>query len=146
MQNKFILCAIILLFTFSGFAQQLPLNSCGIVHTYDASGNRLKRIYFCNNGVDPYPTRASQTNSVTEEIQLIDALYPNPTSGKFSVIFSKPLENASVFVTDVNGKAVQQFKASGNKVDFNLSSEAAGTYFMKINDARNTIMKKVVKQ
>ncbi|HEV8084480.1 MAG TPA: T9SS type A sorting domain-containing protein [Chitinophagaceae bacterium] len=146
MQNKFILCAIILLFTFSGFAQQLPLNTCGIVHTYDASGNRLKRVYFCNNGIDPYPTRVSQTTSITEEVQLIDALYPNPTTGKFSVTFSKPLKNAEVFITDVSGKVVQHFKAGGNKVDFNLSSEAAGTYFMKINDAGNIIMKKVVKQ
>lgn len=145
MRNKFILCATILLFTLPGFAQQLPLNSCGIVHTYDASGNRLKRVYFCNNG-GPYPTRAIQTVSITEEVQLVDALYPNPTTGKFSVTFSKPLKNAEVFINGADGKAVQHFEASGNKVDFNLSAESAGTYFIKINDEGNIIVKKVVKQ
>lgn len=56
MKNKWILSAIILVIGFSGFAQQLLLNTCGIVHIYDASGNRTKRIYFCNNG-GTYPTK-----------------------------------------------------------------------------------------
>lgn len=146
MQNKFILGAIVVLLSFSAFAQQLPLNACGIVHTYDASGNRLKRVYFCNNGVNPYPTKANQPNSVTEEVQMVDALYPNPTTGKFSVTFSKALKNVGISITDVNGKEVLHLKGNGYKIDFNLSSIPAGTYFIRINDSGNIITKKVVKQ
>jgi hypothetical protein len=147
MKNKVIITLILVFVSIAGFSQQLPLNACGIVNTYDAAGNRLKRVYFCNNGVDPYPTRAAQqTTNVTEEVQSIDALYPNPTTGRFFVTFSKALNNAVVSLTDVNGKTIRQFKASGYKVDFDLSAFAAGVYFVLINDAGNVITKKVVKQ
>ncbi|NII25716.1 T9SS type A sorting domain-containing protein [Pseudoflavitalea sp. X16] len=147
MKKKFIVSLILTLAGIYAFSQQLPANACGIVNTYDAAGNRLKRVYFCNNGIDPYPTRAAQqTTNVTEEIQSIDALYPNPTTGRFFVTFSKALSNAVVSLTDVNGKTIRQFKASGYRVDFDLSAFAAGVYFVLINDAGNIISKKVVKQ
>jgi hypothetical protein len=131
----------------SSFARQLPLNTCGIVNVYDAAGNRTKRVYFCNNGTDPYPSKkANQQKGITEEFQYVDALYPNPTSGKFSITFGKALNNADVFLIDINGKVIRQFKATGNKVDFDLSSASAGVYFVRIEDEGNTISKKVVKQ
>lgn len=171
MKKKCILIVITLLVLFSGFAQQLPLNTCGIVNTYDPSGNRLRRLYFCNNGTAAYPTRTSSTlvtstpkgkgntpttsqpglidrqhPKISWEFQSVDALYPNPTTGKFSVTFSKTLTNAVIVITDVHGKTILRFTANGYKVDFDLSSVAAGTYFVKIKDAGNVISKKVVKQ
>src|SRR5690348_2143948 len=98
-----IICFLILLATaFPALAQQLPSGECGIVHVYDAAGNRTKRVYFCNNGTDPYPAR-KQTDAVktTEEVQQVDALYPNPTTGKFFVTFSKALNKATVYIMDV---------------------------------------------
>lgn len=171
MKHRFIFLLIFFLPAISGFTQQLPLYTCGIVNTYDASGNRLRRLYFCNNGVDPYPLRTSsqlvnsttkgkgtnsQTSSirtssatvnpkVSSEFQYVDALYPNPTTGKFYVTFSKALHNAVVKITDADGKIIERFIASGYKVDFNIASLAAGTYFVEINDAGNIISKKVVK-
>lgn len=147
MYKKIFLTAIIAAIAIPTVAQQLPLNTCGIVNIYDAAGNRTRRVYFCNNGVDPYPSRmANQETGITEEFQYVDALYPNPTSGRFSITFSKTLEKAEVLLTDVNGRVIQQFKASGNKVDFDLSSVSAGVYFVRIEDKGNTISKKVVKQ
>ena len=76
-------------------AQQLPLNTCGIVNIYDAAGNRTKRTFFCNNGA-PYPTKIVATDAPLMEFQPVDALYPNPTTGRFSVTFSKALKNAMI--------------------------------------------------
>ncbi len=153
MKNKFLLTVICGLITLSAFAQQLPLNTCGIVHIYDAAGNRTKRIYFCNNG-SPYPTRAVLNDSIATasimppnaEFQMVDALYPNPTTGKFSVTFSKALNQASVFLTDINGKTLSHFTGNGNKADFDLSAFPSGIYFIKIEDGNNVMSKKVVKQ
>ena len=165
MKNKWILFAIFIMYGFTGFAQQIPLNTCGLVHIYDASGNRTKRIYFCNNG-GAYPTKiqnpasfkseskdslhnglaAIKDISQNMEFQVIDALYPNPTTGKFSITFSKALNNAKVFITDGHGKTINHFRSSGNKVDFDLSKYAAGVYFIRVDDAGNIINKKVVKQ
>jgi hypothetical protein len=166
MKNKFIFIAIFILFAFPGSAQQLPVGSCGIVHIYDASGNRIKRVYFCNNGSDPYPARIQNPNtfksksaeslnnefsktidgSENVEFQIIDALYPNPTTGKFSITFSKSLKRATIFITDVNGKTLQRFGANGYKVDFDLSNFSSGFYFVRVENEGNVITKKVVKQ
>lgn len=165
MKKNIIFSIIIAFNSLFAFAQQLPANTCGIVNTYDASGNRLRRLYFCNFGIDPYPLRPNktkakvlvdnQTNSqpdsvlqpkVSWEFQSVDALYPNPTTGMFSITFSRPLNNAVIIITDVDGKIISRFTARGYKIDCNLSSLAAGTYFIKIQDGSNSISKKVIKQ
>lgn len=122
-------------------AQQLPANACGIVNVYDNAGNRTKRVYFCNNG-PAYPARTAQP----EPVQQVDALYPNPTTGKFVVTFSRALQKAQVTMLDVNGKTISRFIANGNIVEFDLSSSPGGIYFIRIDDAGNVILKKVVKQ
>ena len=155
--KKILTIIIFLFFIADAFAQQLPLGTCGIVNVYDAAGNRTMRVYFCNNGLDPYPMRNQQPTendkgisvikeTETKEFQYVDALYPNPTTGKFFVTFSKNLSNASISITDNNGKALAQFKASGNKVDFDLSPYAAGVYYVRIEEGGKIITKKVIKQ
>lgn len=146
MQKKIFFTAFIIGISLSVFSQQLPLGTCGIVNIYDASGNRTKRVYFCNNG-QPYPSRvANQETFATEVYQQVDALYPNPTTGKFFIEFSKALSNADVEIIDINGKMIGQSRGNGNKLDFDLSNVAAGVYFVRITDGKNVITKKVVKQ
>jgi hypothetical protein len=155
MKKKIILSLLISFIAFNSFAQQLPLGTCGIVNVYDAAGNRTKRVYFCNNGLDPYPT-GPQTEGKgaeiivekkeTTEFLYVDALYPNPTTGKFFVTFSKSLSNASISITDNNGKILAQFKVKGYKVDFDLSPYSAGMYYVRIEEDGKVITKKVIKQ
>lgn len=154
-QRIFIISIIAFVFSFESIAQQLPLGTCGIVNVYDAAGNRTKRVYFCNNGIDPYPLKNQTSSNEPEpivkkneksEFEYVDALYPNPTSGRFFVTFSKNLTNASVRITDNNGKTLTQFKANGNKVDFDLSTFAAGVYYVRIEEDGKVITKKVIKQ
>ena len=144
---KLLLASIVLAIAFPVVAQQLPANTCGIVNIYDAAGNRTKRVYFCNLGIDPYPTKkADQQAGVTEEFQSVDALYPNPTTGKFFIEFSKTLNNVDVYIIDVSGKMIMRSKGNGNKLDFDLSNVAAGVYFVRITDGKNVVTKKVIKQ
>lgn len=155
MKKRLILSLLVLFVAFTGLAQQIPLGSCGIVYIHDAGGNRTRRVYFCNNGVDPYPTFAPYTKDEAPftkeemknmEFQPVDALYPNPTSGIFYITFSKSLSNASISLIDFNGKIVQQYKASGIKLTCNLSALAAGIYFVKIEGNGKIITKKVIKE
>lgn len=156
MNKKTVLTVFISLMTLFCFAQeQLPIGTCGIVNVYDAVGNRTKRVYFCNNG-DPYPnsdpnvggrgTGITAASNETTEFQHIDALAPNPTTGKFSITFSKALKNAALSITDNNGKTISSFRASGNKVEFDLSKYPTGIYFVRIEEDGKSITKKVVKQ
>lgn len=161
MKKEIILSILIIFSALSTIAQQLPFGSCGIVYVHDAAGNRIRRVYYCNNGAGgPYPTFANidstsdkqATNVFTKaelknmEFQPVDALYPNPTSGIFYITFSKALLNANITLVDMNGKTVQQYKASGPKLTCNLSALAAGIYFVKIEENGKLITKKVIKE
>lgn len=148
MRNKcLVLSLIVLLSALNSMAQQLPIGTCGIVCTYDAAGNRLKRVYFCNNGIDPYPQAAQKDRSAeTTEVQLADELYPNPTTGKFTIEFSKPLQDAFVSIIDNSGRVLSRIKTSGSMVLFDLSPYAAGMYYVRIEEGKRVITKKVVKQ
>ena len=142
MQKKLFFTALIIVCGLSAFTQQLPLGSCGIVCTYDASGNRLRRVYFCNNG-QLYPTKTvKQDVGITEEFQQVDAVYPNPTTGKFFITFSKKLKKAKVMLTDVNGKVLQQLIGDGYQLTFDLYGKANGIYFIRIEDNGLIITKK----
>lgn len=145
---RIVLTVIIAFITIDTFAQQLPVGTWGIVNKYDAAGNRIKRVYFYNNGVDPYPGKIAEKLASGEVVQVveIEALYPNPTTGKFTVAFSKALQDAAVTVMDLQGKKMLQFKTSGHKTDFDLSGVAAGVYFIRIENEGQVITKKVIKQ
>lgn len=134
-------------------AQSIPPNTCGILYTYDNAGNRTKREYFCNNSgrmANEPPMAVIKDTAATAaqpetSFQVVDALYPNPTTGIFYIRFGKALENAIIHIIDNNGKVIQQTKASGTQVTFDLSSMASGVYFVRINDGGNVILKKVIK-
>lgn len=76
----------------------------------------------------------------------VNELYPNPTTGKFVIGFSKKLVDAEIVITDGSGKQIQRYKDSGIQLQFDLSGFASGTYFLVIRNKGITISKKVVKQ
>lgn len=115
--------------------------------TYDAGGNRIKREYYCNNSSNRIanPELAKQQEAASAGFDEVDALYPNPTTGKFYITFSKAIDNATVQIVDVNGKAVQRVKGSGTRMEFDLSGQPGGTYFIIIQTTGTVINKKVIK-
>jgi hypothetical protein len=81
----------------------------------------------------------------TEAIQQVlnVQVYPNPNNGTFAV---ESVEGASVSVYDMNGKMVAeqgQIPASG-KLTVNLSKVNAGVYFVQVQNANFSTMKKVI--
>ncbi|HRP34111.1 MAG TPA: T9SS type A sorting domain-containing protein [Agriterribacter sp.] len=143
-----ILIPLFLLFSFQTIAQEIPAGSCGLLMTYDAAGNRIKREYYCNNGSNRIssPELAKQQEAASTGFEEVDALYPNPTTGKVYITFSKPLDNAVIQILDVNGKVIQKVKGRGTRLEFDLSGQPGGTYFILIKSNGVVINKKVVKQ
>lgn len=129
------------------FSQEIPSGSCGLLMTYDAAGNRIKREYYCNNGSNRIanPELAKQEEAASAGFEEVDALYPNPTTGKFYITFSKAIDNATIQVLDVNGKVVQRVKGSGTRLEFDLSNQPSGTYFISINTNGIIINKKIIR-
>ena len=137
----FLICSL------HSFAQEIPVGSCGLLMTYDAAGNRIKREYYCNNGSNRIaaPAVAQQENAASAGFEEVDALYPNPTTGKFYITFSKAIDNATVQIVDVSGKVIQRLKGSGTRLELDLSNQPGGLYFIIIQTAGTVINKKVIK-
>lgn len=147
-----LLTAFLLLFFFRSQAQSIPSGQCGLQYTYDAAGNLLKREYVCNNAPSGGRIAAFQeadttaATKETTEVQLVDALYPNPTTGLFRISFVKPLNNAAVRLFDNTGRLLKQYNASGSVLPVDISAFVPGMYYIVITDKEFTVRKKVIKQ
>jgi hypothetical protein len=146
MKMSLIIFIMVLVFPFRNFAQTLPSNTCGIVYSYDASGNRVQQKYVCNNGLRMYKPEQDTIHESIAVAKQVNALYPNPTTGFFKVTFTQPLKDAVVIIYDINGRVVSRFKKSGDEVAFNISSFASGVYILQIEDKNSYITQKVIKQ
>lgn len=140
-------------------AQGLQPGECGIMFTYDATGSLIQREFICNNtGSVMYRTMAIKEakndslkiiavdETAKKEIVKINAIIPNPTSGKFTIQLGKPLNNENVLLMDVNGKVIQNGKRSGSILIFDISSCSSGIYFVKIESNVKIVSLKIIKQ
>jgi hypothetical protein len=100
----------------------------------------------CGPGIPAKGFTTPEIADFTKPGIVSDNLYPNPTDGKVSITFSKALVHAVLSIIDYNGIMVTRLRASGNKVNFDLSSFAPGVYFVRIEENGKIITRKVVKQ
>ena len=78
------------------------------------------------------------------EIDNIDfSIFPNPNSGKFTIKFNNPsIHNAEIDIVDVNGKTIYKNKLNtSDNLEIDISENAKGTYFIRINDGNKSIQK-----
>jgi hypothetical protein len=137
-------------------AQGLQPGECGIMYTYDATGSLIQQEFICNtSGTVMYRTANSTTKSndsistgnlSDEKIIRVNALMPNPTTGKFTITLSGSLINGKVMLLDANGKIIENRTESGNAITFNISSRSAGIYFVRIENEGKVFTFKVIKQ
>lgn len=78
-------------------------------------------------------------------------IYPNPTNGIFTIknfeAFLTPLSFSKIKITDLTGKIISRKTIVNNlsTIQFDLSNQSAGIYFIKIKTKNNNIFKKIVK-
>ncbi|MBG44755.1 MAG: subtilisin [Aequorivita sp.] len=75
-------------------------------------------------------------------------LYPNPTTGELTLLNRTTTQLNNAVVTDVKGRVIKTIDLSeaGMETNFSLESLATGMYFVKINAADTSIVKRIVKQ
>lgn len=130
-----------------------------MLYTYDGAGNRIKQEYYCNNGTGRIANElvknkgqllddslSNDQKDINSSFVKVNALYPNPTDGLFTIRFAKGLTNADILITDVNGKKLNHFNKSGTLIQLDISSKPAGTYFVTIINAGEMITQKIIKQ
>lgn len=112
--------------------QGIWVDNSGYVYIADAGNNRIRKI--TPKGLKPNGT-AMAVNEV--------AVYPNPTTGSFTLATSEDLSNTQVTVFNVVGAKVYSAALSGNNNVIDLSGQAAGLYTVTFSTASGTHTLKV---
>ncbi|ANI90116.1 hypothetical protein A9P82_12980 [Arachidicoccus ginsenosidimutans] len=152
MKKQFILtlfALIVIAFPQKAFSQSLPSGTAGIVYTYDAAGNRTKVEYIVNNTSTTANVVDSQkiaVAKVSSNVLKVDVLYPNPTTGRFTVRLVKPLQNANVTIVDVSGRTVIKSVENGSLLTYDLSKQPSGIYLLYIQQQDQKITLKILKK
>ncbi|HTN39095.1 MAG TPA: T9SS type A sorting domain-containing protein [Arachidicoccus sp.] len=150
MKRYLTVCSILLIILYQSMvvkAQSIPVGSVGIVFSYDAAGNRTKAEYVVNN--TQATVKEISAISVKEkgvQILKVDALYPNPTTGRITVRLVKPLNKGHVQILDISGHALVNGIENGSILSFNLSGYPAGIYLLYINQDRQKVTMKILKR
>jgi hypothetical protein len=135
----------------------------GLSYGYDAAGNRISRtITLDTSGSNMMSVMQGSVPAVNlvyeEEIafstgieeQKADILiYPNPTQGMFAVEIKTITEEISgeIYLMKANGQLIDKKKASKDgRVEFDISSEASGTYLVNIHLGDKVSSWKIIKK
>lgn len=137
--KQFLLLTMLLAAAFSGKAQTIPQGTCGVMFYYDGAGNRIKRQYICNNTLKAAEMASSEMSVKTE------AMYPNPTSGPVTVVFTTPLKGAKISLLNISGKEIRYMVEASNRLQLDLSDVPDGIYFLRVTKDGRSSTRKIVK-
>ena len=84
-------------------------------------------------------------NELADETAL--DIYPNPSTGLFTLTIPQELAVQTIAITDVNGRTVKTVAVSGAlQYTMNLSNLEAGIYLVNVATVDGTVVSKVVKE
>jgi|SRR6185312_5875629 len=142
--------------TYNLKAQGLQPGECGIMFTYDATGSLIQREFICNNSGTVMNRKTTSTLNGSDSIRVsnlpndkiikVNALMPNPTTGRFTITLSNSLKNAQVLLLDVNGIIIENKKENGYTITFDIGNRPSGTYFVRVENEGEVFTFKVIKQ
>ena len=73
-------------------------------------------------------------------------IYPNPASNKFTIAFDNQKDSYNLEILNTIGQVVLNKKINNNVEQVDLSGQAAGVYFVKVQTGNNTVVRKIIKE
>ena len=106
----------------------------------DAAGNDA----ICTFTVTVEEVLGLEDNALNDYVHL----YPNPTKGIITLVNNTSIQLHEAIVTDVNGRVIIKIdlSTSGIETNFSLQQLSQGMYFIKINTAHTSLVKRIIKQ
>ena len=117
-----------------------------IEYIYETGGDYELRIepITCDAGLDTSYLQKIQIDSYPNDL----LIYPNPSTGIYTLEYKFFQPNAELEVFDLNGKLVHisVYKVTKGKYVLDLSHVSKGVYFLKVEGDNTTTSYKIVKQ
>jgi hypothetical protein len=90
----------------------------------------------------------SFANGINENNSIPIHIYPNPASNKLTINLSqlKNLQNTSVSIYDIQGKLLLQQSITQPQTELTITQFAKGVYIVKVNNDKDTLISKFVKE
>ena len=92
--------------------------------------------YNCSLGVE-------EQSEVSEQLNPLK-VYPNPTSGKIQIDFSRALLNSYIRIYSIQGKFVKEEKMNSSKMEIDISDLPSGNYMITIWDVGQMVAREIV--
>ena len=73
-------------------------------------------------------------------------IYPNPTSNKFIIEMDNQKDSYNLEIFNTIGQIILNKRIFNSFEQIDLSDQSAGIYFVKKQSAKNTMVKKIIKQ
>jgi hypothetical protein len=71
-------------------------------------------------------------------------VYPNPSAGAITIELPEAFRSGTVIITDIAGRMIERKQAAGSQImQFDLSENAAGIYFIELTSGKETQRKKI---
>ena len=103
--------------------------------TYTSTIENIKTLSILRKSMGVYTIPISKATSSVSGIDVADEniqIFPNPTSGRFTIRSGSTLEDAQVQILSVVGQVILATHVSGTRADFDLSTLPSGVYFLTI--------------
>ena len=112
-----------------------------VVFTYDSNGNRNSRSLVFERVIQPDIPNTAIVPSVY-------SLFPNPTSGEFSLQWNLPNENNLVhaILLSVTGIVLEEKETTGQNITFDLSRQPEGIYLLEVDGPTGHETWKIIKK
>lgn len=118
-----------------------------IAEEIEGDGKNISWYSYDCNGSNSHREAPATTSTIEEAANYNVLVYPNPTSGQFTVQFANVNEAASVRVTDIQGRIVAQRSIAPQEMpsaSFDLRGKSAGIYLVEVQQGQSIYRNKVV--
>lgn len=125
-----------------------PAITCKQCRTLPGEGVGGTDTTICSFVSPPYvqhPFSHNDTLELNTDLDHEINIYPNPTKDKVYVSIDNTNEIFEIQLLDINGRPLYKTMSKGSETEISLSKYRQGTYLIRISNASNTVVKKVVK-
>ena len=109
----------------------------------NANGEPEDALDSDGDGIPDYLDPTNNTNEITNNLVNSLKIYPNPAKNNLHIDFSKNIKELNLRIINIQGMEIMK-KTISSPTSIDLSNYVRGIYFIKVDDNKHSITKKLI--